>query len=91
MHKYYTQNSVVAGSWVLGYSHHIGPEAVVISNRNNKNRKEDDLGKRKRAHKKSKKFEDDVKQVLAESSPNEWKTQEDYRVDNIKVMVRRFH
>jgi hypothetical protein len=29
-----------AGSWVLGYGHHLGDEAVEISNKNNKERKE---------------------------------------------------
>jgi hypothetical protein len=80
-----------AGSWVLGYGHHLGPEAVAISNRNNKNIKEAELRKIKRAHKKSKKFDDDVKRVLTESSPYKWKTQEVCQLDNLKAMVRWFH
>jgi hypothetical protein len=64
------------GAWVLGYDHHLGPEAVEISKRNSKLRKDEELGKRKRVHEKTKKFDDDVKRVLNESSPEEWASQE---------------
>jgi hypothetical protein len=60
-----------AGSWVLlGYGHRLGSDDVAISNRNNKNRNEAEIGKRKRAHEKSKKFYDHFKRVLTESSPD---------------------
>jgi hypothetical protein len=65
-----------AGSWDLGYGHHLGPEAVEISNKKNKNRKEDELEKRNRAHEKSKKIDDEVKRVCTKSPPEEWKTPE---------------
>jgi hypothetical protein len=81
----------LALGWVLGYGHHFGPEAVEISNRNNKNRKEAELGKRKRAHKKSNKFEEEVKRVRTESPPEEWKTPEDCSLEKSKVVVNWFH
>jgi hypothetical protein len=81
-------NRLHAGSWVLGYGHHRGDEAVEISNKNNKGRKEAEARKRKRANEKTKKFDDNVKRVLTESRSEEWTTQEDCRVDDLNVMVR---
>jgi hypothetical protein len=70
--KRITNNKTLhAGSWVLGYGHHLGPEAVEISNRNNKNRKEAELGKGKRAQEKNNKFDEEVKRVRTESPPEE--------------------
>jgi hypothetical protein len=80
-----------AGSWVLGYGHHLGDEDVEISSKNNKERKEAEVRKRKREKEKKKKFDDDVKRVLTESRPEEWTTQEDCRVGDLKVVVRWFH
>jgi hypothetical protein len=79
------------GSWMLGYGHHCGPEAVEISNRDNKNRKEAELGKRKRAHEKSKKFDKEVNRVRTESPPEERKTPEDLPVEALKVVVKWCH
>jgi hypothetical protein len=69
--------TIHAGSWVLGHGHHLGDEAVEISNKNNKERKDAAVRKWKRANEKTKKFDDYAKRVLTESSPEEWASQED--------------
>jgi hypothetical protein len=57
------------GFWVLGYVHHLGTEAVEISNRKNKNEKVAELGKLKQANENSKQFDDEVKRVCTELPP----------------------
>jgi hypothetical protein len=59
----------------------------LFSNRNSKMRKEEELGKHKREHEKSKKFDDEVKRVLTESQPEECPAQEDCCVDDLKLLV----
>jgi hypothetical protein len=78
------------GSWVIGYGHHLGDDAVEISNNNNKERKEDEVQTRKRANEKIKKFDDDVKRVLTEPPPEKWTSQGYFLVDDLNATVRWF-
>jgi hypothetical protein len=54
---------------------------------NSKMRKQEELGKHKRAHEKSKQFDDEVKRVLTESRPEEWTAHKVCRVDDLKLLV----
>jgi hypothetical protein len=66
-------------------------QKLLKSQTGKKNRKEAELEKRKRAHEKSNKFYKEVKRVRTELPPEEWKTPEDCRVENLKVIVKWFH
>jgi hypothetical protein len=53
-------------------------------------RKDEELVKCKRAHEKSTKFNYEVKRVITKSRPEEWTTQEECQVYDLKVMVGSF-